>query len=105
VYRSTGNLVHWQAANDGLAGRRLTGLVLSPTFAADRRMVTFGVGEEVLGSHDGGVTWVEADDGLPSLHVAALAVATTRDAEPHLYAALPQGIWMSRRSGGELGTG
>lgn len=99
IYRSAGSLASWQMANKGLAGRVLTGLALSPAFAADRRLFAFGPGEGVIRSADGGVTWTDASTGLPSLQVDDLAVTPALNGEAHLYAALPQGVWMSRRWG------
>src|SRR5205823_14975574 len=74
VYRSTAGLGSWQAANDGLTGRRLSGLALSPTLATDRRVAAFGAGEGVVRSEDAGVTWSEADEGLPSLQFTDAAI-------------------------------
>src|SRR5207237_120811 len=79
--------------NEGLTGRRLTGLALSPTVATDRRMVACGAGEGVVRSDDGGVTWLEADEGLPLLQVTDVAIGVTPEGECRLYAALPEGIW------------
>jgi len=117
IYRSA-DLASWQAANEGLLARLMTGLVLSPTFAADRKLFAFGPGEGVIRSDDGGTTWSEASTGLPSLEVNDLAITPARSSphpgvgtgarpaqkgdrkgSPLLYAALPEGIWMSRRDG------
>ena len=96
IYRSTGSLTNWQPTNDGLSGRMLTGLALSPAFTDDHRLFALGQSEGVFHSADEGVTWMEANVGLPSLKVNDLALA---NGDGSLYAALPEGIWLSRRWG------
>jgi photosystem II stability/assembly factor-like uncharacterized protein len=91
IARSTDGAV-WHAANQGLAGRLLTALALSPTFATDRRLVAYGANEGLLCSEDGGRTWKQADDGLPSSRVSSVAIAA---AGRRLFVALPEGIWAS----------
>jgi photosystem II stability/assembly factor-like uncharacterized protein len=93
ISRSMGNLANWEPASEGLSGRMLTGMALSLDYAADRRLVTFGTGEGVLSSDDGGQTWVQADDALPSLDVSSVVFAGVETGEHRLFAALPQGIW------------
>jgi photosystem II stability/assembly factor-like uncharacterized protein len=100
VLRSAGDLSNWQVANDGLSGRRLTGLTLSPRFAADRLVAAFGTGEGVTWSADGGATWLDTNDSLPSLRVADAAIGSRADGRRSLYVALPEGIWMCRCDGG-----
>ncbi len=97
IYRSNTDLASWQTANEGLAGHALTGLALSPGSDGDQRLFMYGAGAGVLQSDDGGQTWVEADDGLPSLQVTSLASGTMPDRKQYLIAALPQGVWCLRR--------
>jgi photosystem II stability/assembly factor-like uncharacterized protein len=99
ICRSVGGLASWQRSNEGLLARLMSRLVLSPTFAADRRLFAFGPGEGVIRSDDGGITWSEASAGLPSLVVNDLAITLAPNRDCRLYAALPEGIWMSRRNG------
>lgn len=99
VYRSAGNLADWHMANEGLSGRLLNGLVLSPDFAADRRLFVFGLGEGVIRSTDGGAIWTETSTGLPSQQVNDLVLARGQNGDERLYAALPEGVWVSRRQG------
>jgi len=93
ILRSSGGMADWRQANTGLAGHRLTGLTLSPTMMSDHWLVAFGVGEGVLGSGDGGATWIDVSEGLPSLHVTAVAFGAGPGGDLHLYTALPEGIW------------
>ncbi len=99
ICRSASDLTNWQMANEGLAGRLLTGLVLSPVFAAERKLFAFGPGEGVIHSDDGGITWADASAGLPSRRGNDLAITPTFDRGGRLYTALPEGIWMGRRNG------
>ena len=99
LYRSADGLESWQPANRGLSGRVLAGLALSPEFVADGRLIVFGRNEGVFRSADRGVTWTDVTIDLPSSQVEDLAIATSPNGEPHLYAALPEGIWMSHRWG------
>jgi len=96
AHRSSEGLASWPPANDGLAGRVLAGLALSPAFADDRRLFAFGPSEGVIQSADGGLTWSDSSVELPSLQVDDLAGAPDRNGETHLYAALAQGLWVSR---------
>lgn len=96
IYRSAGSLTNWQMVNEGLFARLLTGLALSPAFTDDHRLFALGQSDGVFHSADEGVTWIEANVGLPSLKVNDLAIA---NGDGSLYAALPEGIWLSRRWG------
>jgi hypothetical protein len=93
ILRGEAGLMQWHAANEGLHGRRLTGLAVSPAVEQDGVVAAYGAGEGVVWSSDGGLTWEEVAEGLPSSQVSALAVAPRGHRGVGLYAALPEGLW------------
>ena len=84
----------WHAANEGLAARLDTQLVLSPEFARDRTLFVAGLEDGVRVSSDGGLTWeVSFPESVP---VHGIAVSSTYASDGSVYLATSGGIRMSR---------
>ena len=97
LYRSTDQGKSWQKiAIAPLKDGRISGLAASP--AGKGIMYIAGLGVGVLRSDDGGRTWVERNEGLPSRDVIAVAAHTTQP--DTAYAVLKdQGFYRSQDGG------
>jgi photosystem II stability/assembly factor-like uncharacterized protein len=93
ILRGEAALTQWHAANEGLHGRRLTSLAVSPDVEKDGVVAACGAGEGVVWSADGGLTWEEVAEGLPPSDAGALAIAQRAGGGVDIYAALPEGLW------------
>ena len=83
----------WRAANEGLAARLHTELLLSPDFARDRSVFVGGLEDGLRVSTDGGVTWQTAFAEESSVH--GIAASTTYATDGTLYLATSAGIRVS----------
>jgi photosystem II stability/assembly factor-like uncharacterized protein len=99
IYRSLDTGRTWEAANDGLAARSMSTLLVSPAFHEDRTLFAAGIEDGVLRSRDGGDTWQPAGDGLPGPQVLSLAVSPRFGADQTLLAALAEGLFRSTDGG------
>jgi photosystem II stability/assembly factor-like uncharacterized protein len=96
---STDGGLTWDAVNEGLAGRLVVGLWVSPAFPTDRTMFTTSLDQGVERSVDSGRTWEAVNEGLPTLQVPALALSPDYDRDGTLYAACSQGLYRSSDRG------
>ncbi|HEY8475823.1 MAG TPA: YCF48-related protein [Chloroflexota bacterium] len=83
VYRSADGGASWHLSNEGLCGRALVSLAVSPQ--PDETVFVAGLEHGALRSTDGGKTWDVLTDGLPDLAVGNLACARTADASPVVF--------------------
>ena len=97
IARSADRGATWQAANEGLAARLDTDLVLSPDFARDRTVFVAGPEDGVRVSGDGGLTWEAAFSESASVH--GIAVSATYASDRSVYLATSGGLRVSRDAG------
>lgn len=97
IFLST-DLSDWEPVPE-LAARSLTGLKISPAFARDGVMMAYGAGEGLWRSNDAGRTWRDLSEGLPGQGIAALEFSPAFATDRSLYAALPEGVAVSRAGG------
>ena len=99
VYRSGDAGATWEAANEGLAARSMSTLLVSPAFHEDRTLFAAGIEDGVLRSRDGGETWEPASEGLPGPQVLSLAVSPGLARDKTLLAVLGDGLFRSEDAG------
>src|SRR5258708_37444544 len=87
VASSTDGGASWTTSNEGLSGRLVVGLWVSPGFSTDQTMYTTSLDQGVERSLDGGVTWKTVSEGLPTLQIPALALSPSFATDKTLFAA------------------
>jgi photosystem II stability/assembly factor-like uncharacterized protein len=85
----------WTTANEGLSGRLIVGLWITPSFASDQSMYTTSLDQGVERSIDGGRSWQALNEGLPTLQIPALALSPRFETDRTLFAACANGLFWS----------
>ncbi|MGH2354954.1 MAG: WD40/YVTN/BNR-like repeat-containing protein, partial [Chloroflexota bacterium] len=99
LFRSADAGTTWEPANEGLAARSMSTLLVSPVFHEDRTLFAAGVDDGILRSRDGGETWEHANDGLPGPQILSLAISPRYGEDKTLLAALGEGLFRSADGG------
>jgi photosystem II stability/assembly factor-like uncharacterized protein len=99
VLRSENGWDAWEAANQGLAGRLIVGLWVSPGFADDRTLFTTSLDLGVERSTDLGATWQQMNAGLPSTQVPTLGLSPAYASDRTLFAGCADGVFTSADGG------
>jgi photosystem II stability/assembly factor-like uncharacterized protein len=99
LYRSEDGGATWEQANEGLAARSMSALIVSPAFHEDRTLFAAGIEDGVLRSRDGGETWERAMDGLPGPQVLSLALSPRFGEDKTALAVLAEGLFRSFDAG------
>jgi photosystem II stability/assembly factor-like uncharacterized protein len=99
LYRSADSGQTWEAANEGLAARSMSSLLVSPGYADDHTLIACGIEDGVLRSRDGGTTWEHCNEGLPGPQILSLALSPRFVEDRTLLAALAEGLYRSEDGG------
>ena len=91
-------LTGWQPVHN-LSIRSLLGLALSPHFEKDGAAFMYGPEEGIWKTEDGGQSWQDANEGLPSLEINSLSLSPTYSLDQTLMAAANDGLLLSKDGG------
>jgi photosystem II stability/assembly factor-like uncharacterized protein len=83
----------------GLPLRIFLGQAISPHFDKDETAFLFGPEEGIWMTEDGGLSWNDQNEGLPSLAINALALSPNFDQDRTILAASTDGIFRSEDAG------
>ncbi len=99
LFRSTDGGQTWEEANEGLAARSMSSLLVSPAFHEDHTLFAAGIEDGILRSRDGGQTWEHANEGLPGPQILSLALSPRFGQDGTLLAALSEGLFRTEDGG------
>ncbi len=94
------DLNDWQPIKN-LSIRSLLGLALSPQFEKDGTAFMYGPEEGIWKTEDGGSSWQDVNEGLPTLEINSLTVSPSFSSDHTLIAAAKDGFLLSRDAGNE----
>lgn len=97
VARSEDYGADWDLNPIGLYGKLPGGLVLSPAFAVDRTLYSYGPDDGMIGSRDGGISWTDVGPGGP---VAGATLSDGYAVDGTIYCAARSGLYVSRDGAG-----
>ena len=94
------HLTDWQPVPH-LAIRSVLGLALSPQFEKDGSAFMYGPEEGIWKTEDGGKSWQDVNEGLPSLEINSLSLSPSFSLDQTLIAAANDGLLLSTDGGAE----
>ena len=97
LYRCN-DLTSWEPV-DGFFAREISSFRLSPAFEQDFIAFSYGTGEGIWRTMDGGKSWVCLNDGLPGTGISDIQLSPAFHHNHRIYTASSDGVLMSHDAG------